>query len=359
MRDRHSATVVAVMVVAVLFAGSGAAQPPADSSSGSASPPLTAWGHPNLQGMWVNNSATPIERPTEFAGKQTLSDKELAELKKSADAVRDGGDAFFGDDFVKAAVAKGTNYRSFDNNTGNYNQFWIVEREIENRTSLIVDPPDGRLPPMTPLGEQRAADRAKRSKGEFPAGPEDINLSARCITYGMPNLLAGYNSYYQFLQTPNHVIIYQELIHDARIIPLDGRPHLPGNVRQWHGDPRGRWEGDTLVVESRNFSPQSYFRGTGEHLHLIERFQRVDADTVAYDITVNDPTIYTKPWTAVIFLKSTQDAIFEYACHEGNISMEGMLTRISILALVRSQDTPPLRRIPRLFALNPAHHLRR
>ena len=331
MRDRHSVTVVAVIVLAVLFAGPGAGRPPADSSTDSASPSRTTWGHPDLQGMWVNNSATPIERPEEFAGKQTLNDEELADLKKKADAVRDGGDAFFGDDFVKAAVAEGTNYRSFDNNTGNYNQFWIVEREIENRTSLIVDPPDGRLPEMTEEGKARAADRMKRFRGKLPAGPEDISLSARCITYGMPNLLAGYNSYYQIFQTPDHVIIYQELIHDARIIPLDGRPHLPENVRQWHGDPRGRWEGDTLVVESKNFSPKSHFRATGENLHLVERFKRVDADTVAYEITVNDPTTYTNPWTAVILLKSTQDAIFEYACHEGNISMEGMLKGARVL----------------------------
>ena len=293
--------------------------------------------------MWVNNSATPLERPKEFAGKEKLNDEELADLKKKADAVRDGGDAFFGDDFVKAAVAEGTNYRSFDTNTGNYNQFWIVEREIESRTSLIVDPPDGRLPPMTPLGTQREEDRTRRFRGKFPAGPEDLNLAARCITYGMPNLLAGYNSYFQILQTADHVIIYQELIHDTRIIPLDGRPHLPATVRQWHGDPRGRWEGDTLVVESKNFSPKSYFQGTGENLHLTERFKRVDADTVAYEITVNDPTIYTKPWTVVIFLKSTPDAIFEYACHEGNISMEGMLKGARVLeqaALEEAKDLP-------------------
>ncbi len=344
MRHRLSASVVAAMVLtAVLGTFSTAAQPPEDSSTDSASLPRTAWGAPDLQGTWVNNSATPLERPKEFAGKEKLNDEELAALKEKADAVRDGGDAFFGDDFVKAAVAEGINYRSFDNNTGNYNQFWIVKREIENRTSLIVDPPDGRMPEMTAEGKVRVEDRGKRFRGKFPAGPEDLNLPARCITYGMPNLLAGYNSYYQIFQTPDHVIIHQELIHDARIIPLDGRPHLPENVRQWHGDPRGRFEGDTLVVESKNFSPKSYFRGTSENLHLIERFKRVDADTVAYEITVNDPTTYTKPWTAVIFLESTKDAIFEYACHEGNISMEGMLKGARVLeqaALKEARDLP-------------------
>ncbi len=159
----------------------------------------------------------------------------------------------------------------------------------------------------------------------MPAGPEDLTLAARCITYGMPNILAGYNSYWQILQAPGYVVIFQELIHDARIIPLDGRPHLPRQMRQWHGDPRGHWEGDTLVIDSTNFSPNSHFRGTAENLHLIERFTRIDKETVAYEFTVDDPTTYTKTWTAMIPLKSSADDIFEYACHEGNISMEGML----------------------------------
>ena len=141
----------------------------------------------------------------------------------------------------------------------------------------------------------------------------------------MPNILAGYNSYWQILQAPGYVVIFQELIHDARIIPLDGRPHLPQRMRQWHGDPRGRWEGDTLVIDSTNFSSNSHFRGTAENLHLIERFTRIDGETIAYEFTVDDPTTYTKTWTAMIPLKSSPDAIFEYACHEGNISMEGML----------------------------------
>jgi hypothetical protein len=291
----------------------------------SSPPPRTSWGDPDLQGIWVNNSATPLERPKEFAGKETLTDEELAELKKRAAEVLDGGDAFFGDDFVTAAVADDTGVRSFDTDTGNYNQFWIVEREFENRTSLIVDPPDGRLPPMTPEGQTRRADDVRSFLGQDPAGPEDLSPQIRCITYGVPNILAGYNSYFQILQTPGYVVIFQELIHDARIIPLDGRPHLKPHIRQWHGDPRGRWEGATLVVESTNFSPHSNFKGSAENLHLVERFTRIDSETIAYEITVDDRTTFTRAWTAMIPLKSTQDPIFEYACHEGNIAMEGIL----------------------------------
>ena len=323
-RPLTSCCLLAALTAAVILPLPAFAQSSATSGEKSALP-RTPWGDPDLQGMWVNNNATPLERPKEFAGKQTLSEEELADLKHKAAAVVDGGDAFFGDDFIKAAVAKGTEYRSFDQKTGNYNQFWIAEREIENRTSLIVDPPDGRLPPLTPEGQQRRDTAIASFLGNERAGPEDLNLSARCITYGMPYIQAGYNSYSQILQAPGYVVILQEMIHDARIIPLDGRAHLPQQIRQWHGDPRGHWEGDTLVIDTTNFSPKSHFRSTAENLHLTERFTRTGKDTISYEFTVDDPTTYSKTWTAMIPLKSSPDAIFEYACHEGNISMEGML----------------------------------
>ena len=275
--------------------------------------------------MWANNSATPLQRPEAFEGKETLTDQELAELKQKAADVLDGGDAFFADDFVTAAVAEGTDFRSFDQKTGNYNQFWIVEREFENRTSLIVDPPDGRLPPRTPDGRARMMKATRGFLGIEPNGPEDLSNQVRCITYGIPNILAGYNSYFHIMQTPDHVVIFQELIHDARIIPLNERPHLDKNIRQWHGDPRGRWEGATLVVESTNFSSKSHFKGSAENLHLVERFTRIDAETIAYQITVEDPTTFATPWTAMIPWTRTEDAIFEYACHEGNLAMAGIL----------------------------------
>jgi hypothetical protein len=275
--------------------------------------------------MWVNNSATPLERPDAFAGKETLTDDELLELKAKAAEVLDGGDAFFADDFVTAATSDDTGVRSFDQKTGNYNQFWIVERELDHRTSLIVDPPDGKVPSISPAARERRLKATKGFLGIDPTGPEDLSNQVRCITYGVPNILAGYNSLFQILQTPQHVVIYSELIHDARIIPMDGRPHLPENIRQWHGDPRGRWEGDTLVVETTNFSPKSHFRGAAENLHLTERYTRLDPETIAWEITVADEMTFARPWTILIYLKSSPDPIFEYACHEGNIAMEGIL----------------------------------
>jgi len=178
---------------------------------------------------------------------------------------------------------------------------------------------------MTPGGQARRTKAVRGFLGIEPDGPENLSNQVRCITYGIPNILAGYNSYFHVMQTPDHVVIFQELINDARIIPLDERPHLDENIRQWHGDPRGRWEGDTLVVDSTNFSPKSHFRGSAENLHLVERFTRVDADTIAYEITVEDPETFATPWTVMIPWKRTDDAIFEYACHEGNLGLEGVL----------------------------------
>jgi hypothetical protein len=287
--------------------------------------PRTPWGDPDLSGMWVNNTATPLERPDAFQGKETLTDEELQELKRKAAEVLDGGDAFFADDFVTAAVDKGTEYRSFDQKTGNYNQFWLAEREFDNRTSLIVDPPDGRIPELSPEGRARVEKEARGFLGIDPAGPEDLSDQVRCITYGVPNILAGYNSLFQILQTKDYVVIFQELIHDARIIPIDGRPHLPERIRQWHGDSRGRWEGETLVVETTNFSPKSNFHGSAENLHLVERFTRADAGTISYELEIEDPSTFASPWTIRIPLRATTDPIFEYACHEGNVAMEGIL----------------------------------
>jgi hypothetical protein len=204
----------------------------------------------------------------------------------------------------------------------------MVEREFDNRTSLIVDPPDGKIPPLTAEAQQRQA--AAEARQRFPAGPEDINNALRCVTFGVPrlggNFGAGPYSYYQILQTPGYVVITPEIIHDARIIPLDGRPHLSPSIRQWNGDSRGRWEGKTLVVDTTNFSPQSNFMGSAENLHLVERLTRVAPDTIQYEITLDDPTTWTKPWTAAIHLKQTPNNIYEFACHEGNLQvMVGML----------------------------------
>ena len=299
---------------------------PGNSVSEQWAPPRTSDGQPDLQGVWAHNSATPLERPKELAGKDVISDEELAELNQRIAEIRESEQAgdILGDRLVRVALDKDTP-KTFDPITGNYNSFWLVERQLDNRTSLIVDPPDGRIPSLTPAAK-KAADERSAYRREHPAdGPEDRGLGDRCLHFGVPKIGSGYNSYHQILQTPDHVVIFSEMAHDARIIPLDDRPELGEDLRQWNGDPRGRWEGDTLVVETTNFSPKSNFRGASEHLHLSERFTRLGPDTLEHTVTIRDDTTWTSPWTVRLLLKKSEDAIFEYACHEGNYALEGIL----------------------------------
>ena len=308
-------SLVLVLLVPVVAVGQGAEW----------ESPRTADGHPDLQGVWANNNATPLERPPEWAGKATLTAEELAELQNAATEAVDEGDALFGDQLVLAAIKK-TQAESYDPSTGNYNQFWIADRDFNNRTSLVIEPADGRIPPMTTSGQARRR-MVSEYRGEHPADSyTDRPLSERCVTYGHPRLGAGYNSYYQVFQSRDHVVIYMEMNHDARVIPIDGTPLLDDNVRLWHGDSRGYWDGDTLVVETRNYSSQATFRGlTSENLLVTERLTRVGPQTLNYEVTIDDPTTYTKPWTVMIPLMGTTDAVYEYACHEGNIGMDGIL----------------------------------
>jgi hypothetical protein len=213
----------------------------------------------------------------------------------------------------------------------------MVVREFDNRTSLIVDPPDGKIPPFTPEGKRRqAAAIAAVSFQRPPAGPQDLSSAMRCITPGVPRIGgrfgAGNDGYYQIMQAPGYVIFFMEAFHDARIFPLDGRPHLPAEIRSWNGDSRGRWEGKTLVVDTTNFSSKSSFMGAAENLHLVERFTRVSADVINYEVTIDDATTWTKPWTVLVRLKQTKDKLYEFACHEGNLPMMGTL------AGARAQD---------------------
>ncbi len=282
-------------------------------------------GTPDFQGVWANNAATPLERPEEWEGKEELTDAELEDLKRAAaEATAGVDDALFGDQLVRAAIAK-SKAESYDPTTGNYNAFWVVERDFDNRTSLIVDPPNGRLPPLTPQARERQEAR-RAYLAEHPADSwEDRPLGERCISFGSPRLGAGYNSYYQIVQSPGTVAILMETIHDVRIIPTDGRPHLSSDIRQWHGDSRGRWEDDTLIIETKNYSPKSRLRGSTENLRVIERFRRSGPDTLDYQVTLDDPDTWTQPWTVLIRLQKSEDAIYEYACHEGNYGMEGIL----------------------------------
>jgi hypothetical protein len=213
-----------------------------------------------------------------------------------------------------------------------YNDFWwdrgttLATVRGEKRTSLIVDPPDGRIPALTAEAQQRASARAD-ARRQHADGPEDRSLGERCLMFnaGPPMLPGPYNNYVQIFQTPDHVAINNEMIHDARVVPLDRSPHVPSVIRRWQGDSRGRWEGATLVVDTTNFTDKTNFRGASEKLHLIERFTRVDADTLLYEFTVDDPSSFVKPWSAALPMRRTSDRIFEYACHEGNYALTGIL----------------------------------
>ena len=326
---------LAVVIVVVSFSSSTVAgQAPSGGTKASPSvakayaPPRTPDGHPDLQGVWGNNDATPLERPKELEGRQFLTEAEVAALKRRAAELFNGEtDAAFGDSVFLAVLKDSKGFKSADTQTGNYNHFWIVDREFDNRTSVVSDPPDGRIPALTPEAKKRQATDAEYRRLHPADGPEDLPLSHRCVTFGVPRLGAGYNSYFQFLQARDYVAIRQEMIHDVRIIPMDGRPHLASSVKQWHGDPRGRWDGDTLVVETTNFSPKSRLQNmSAENLHVIERFTRIGPKTIQWQVTVNDPSTWTKPWTATVFLRSSPDQIYEMACHEGNEGLEGALS---------------------------------
>jgi hypothetical protein len=312
------------MTVASVGAQAPASSAKPRATSGKWTVPRTVDGQPNLQGVWANNAVTPLERPDAFKGRTTMTDAELEQLKKGAVDLFSGRQAgdLLGDRLIQE-ILKDPSLRPFDPDTGNYNSFWVVGRDWDNRTSLITDPADGRVPPLTEQAQKSR--RGRQGPSGSPAGPEDLSLGVRCITYGVPSMLAGYNSYFEIRQSAGYVTIMQEMIHDVRIVPLDGRPHVSKDVRLWNGDSRGRWEGETLVVDTTNYSARGAIRGATESLHLIERFTRVSPETIEYSLTFDDPATWTKPWTAMIRLKTTPEKIYEYACHEGNHSIVGIL----------------------------------
>ena len=337
MRTREIVTACGLaLVMALAIPAAGVAQ----AQEGSWTAPRTADGHPDLQGVWANNSATPLQRPEALADRETLTDEEVARLKATADELfaLDGDDAAFGDTVFTAALAAAESFSSTDTQTGNYNQFWMVERNWDNRTSLIVEPSNGRLPQRTPEAQARM-EAYNAGRQRHAHWTDDRSLGERCITFGAPRLGAGYNSYYQVFQTADHVVLLMEMAHDARIIPLADRPALDDDIRLWHGDSRGRWEGETLVVETANYSPKSSFMGAQDDLRIEERFTRVAPDTLRYEVRVNDPSTWTEPWTAVLFLSRSGDALYEYACHEGNLGMEGILSGARVLEQAEAEGT--------------------
>jgi hypothetical protein len=274
--------------------------------------PRTPYGHPDLQGTWSKATLTPLERPPHLAGKEFFTEAEAAEWEKG----------------WQQRIAKIVPVDAQINGEIVNNDVWTELGKVgpSRRTSLIVEPGDGRIP-FTAVGKQRADAVPTLFRQNSADGPEHRPLNERCILWGEgpPMEAVPYNAGVQIIQSREYIVIVSEMIHHARLIPLDGRPHLPANIRQWTGDSRGRWEGETLVVDTTNFTDKTRFQGSTEALRVVERFTRIDADNIRYEFTVEDPVAFTKPWRAELVLTKTEGAIFEYACHEGNYSISGVL----------------------------------
>jgi hypothetical protein len=285
-------------------------------------PPRTPWGEPDLQGTYSNRTITPFERPANVNGREFFTKEEVAALESRAQ--QSGGD-------------EGRNKGSRQDVERAYNDFWWDRgtKVTTPRTSLVVDPPDGKVPAQTEAAKARAADEPKRpafrGAGATGRGADtwlDRSTFERCITRGMPGAMSptAYNNNYRFTQGPGFVAIQIEMLGGTRVIPTDGRSHLRSTIRQWMGDSVGRWEGDTLVVDTTNFTDKVLYRGAAENLHLVERFTRVGPGEIDYRVTIEDPTTFSKPWTVAIPYVNTGEDLFEYACHEGNYGMEGILS---------------------------------
>ena len=289
--------------------------------------PRTAWGQPDLGGIWDFRTITPLQRPSSRAEQEFLTAEEAASLERAA--------VDRNTDLAQRAALRTEATTSVDRGEegapGFYNNFWLdggTRTVGTRRTSLIVDPPNGRMPAVTESSRERG--RARREAQRGHASDSWVNRSAfdRCIlgfNAGPPVTPGGYNQNLQLFQTPNHVVLVTEMVHTARVVPLDGRPVLTDGIRQWSGDSRGHWEGDTLVVETSNFNDQRRWRGSTPNMKLVERFTRIDAHTLEYEFTVTDPETWAAPWTAQIPMRRNDLTLFEYACHEGNHSMEGIL----------------------------------
>ena len=285
----------------------------------------TPWGQPDLGGIWDFRTITPMERPEAQAGKEFLTAEEAANVERAAvDRNTDLGNRVALRTEATESVDRGE-----EGAPGFYNNFWLDGGTTSTgRTSLVVEPPNGRIPDLT-ASAQQTADASREYREEHPADSWlDRNTSDRCIVgfnAGPPITPLAYNQNMQLFQTPDHIVMVTEMVHTTRVVPLDGRPALAEGIRQWSGDSRGHWEGDTLVVETSNFNEERRWRGSTENMTLVERFTLVDTDTLLYAFTVTDPDTWTAPWTAEIPMRRNDLTLFEYACHEGNLSMDGIL----------------------------------
>ena len=294
------------------------------SAAGNWTVPKTPWGHPDLQGVWTSDEeiGVPVERPVELGDKAVLSEEEYRQRAE----------------MLKKRYEDNKENRGDEVGNGQAAVHWYEGgQKISYRTSLVINPPNGRIPTYTPEAEKRLVKKGTElgfvggsfGKGPYD-GPEDLALTDRCITRGLPQTWypSEYNNGFQIVQSADSVTIWYERLHEARVIALDGRPHLPGQIRQWLGDSRGRWEGDTLVIDVTNFSTNTTFRKSSSTLHLIERITRLGPDSVRVEVTVDDPTTWTRPWTFAVTGKKDPAywQILEYACHEGNYGMRNMLS---------------------------------
>ena len=307
-------TVVVTTILMLAFSTMKISGQSLSSHEGLYQTPHTAWGHPDLQGIWDRRTITPLERPQRLANKAFLSPEEIIAYERASAARADGRPL----DSTRRGISV------HDPSDLDYGTTVVAG----GQTSLIVDPADGRIPAYTQASAERVAARARAREGRGPADSWlDRSLTERCITWGIPNgmLPQAYNNNIQILQTPSAVLILNEMVHDIRIVPIDGRPHIPENIRQWHGDPRGHWEGDTLVVESTNFSGKTNFRRASENLRLVERFTRTGSNTLQYEFTVEDSTTWVQPWTVSFPMIRGDQPIYEFACHEGNHGLENIL----------------------------------
>jgi hypothetical protein len=311
MLKNRSTHTTATFLVVVCISQLGLAQP---IDTGVYTAAQTPWGHPDFQGVWDRRTITPLERPERLAGKAFLTPEEIIAYERESAARPDGRPLDAGRAGISVHDPQDLDYGSTVLATG--------------QTSLVVDPPDGRIPAYTQAATERATAAAtlRASRGSADSWT-DRSLNERCMTWGMPNgmLPQAYNNNIQIIQTQNEVMILTEMVHDARIIPIDGRPHIPANITQWHGDARGHWEGETLVIETTNFSAKSSFRRSSSNLHLQERYTKIADDMLRYEFTVTDDTTWERPWSVSFPMIKGDEPIYEFACHEGNYGLLNIL----------------------------------